>query len=91
MKLQPTDSHCGRYDVKFLRLKLDKKKTKYQINSNLENKLKTLVCRTFQNNNKLRNKYISILNDNNGILTEDKRHIKLDKLVLTDLVNYCKF
>ena len=69
---------------------LDKKKTKYQINSNLENKLKTLVCRTFQNNNKLRNKYISILNDNNRILTEDKRHIRSDKLALTDLVNYCK-
>ena len=63
----------------------------FYINSNLENKLKTLVCRTFQKNNKLQNKYISILNDNKRILTDDKRHIRLDKLALTDLLNYCKF
>ena len=69
----------------------DKNNKNFFINSNLQNKLKTLVCRTFQKNNKLQNKYISILNDNNGILTEDKRHIRLDKLALTDLVNYCKF
>ena len=69
----------------------DKSNKNFFVNSNLEDKLKTLVCRTFQKNNNLDNKYISILNDNNGILTEDKRHIKLDKLVLTDLVNYCKF
>ena len=63
----------------------------FYINSNLENKLKTLVCRTFQKNNELQNKYISILNDNKRILTDDKRHIRLDKLALTDLLNYCKF
>ena len=57
----------------------------------LEDKLKTLVCRTFQKNKKLQKKYISILNDNKRILTEDKRHIRLDKLALTDLLNYCKF
>ena len=69
----------------------DKNNKNYFINSNLDGKLKTLVCRTFQKNNKLQNKYISILNDNNTIFTEDKRHIRLDKLALTDLVNYCKF
>ena len=42
-------------------------------------------------NNKLHNKYISILDNNNRILTEDKRHLRLDKLALTDLLNYCKF
>ena len=69
----------------------DKNKKNFFINANLEDKLKTLVCRTFQKNNKLQNKYISILNDNKSILTEDKRHIRLDKLALTDLLNYCKF
>ena len=69
----------------------DKNNKNYFINSNLEFKLKTLVCRTFQKNNKLKNKYISILNDNNRIFTKDKRHIRLDKLALTDLVNYCNF
>ena len=69
----------------------DKNSKNFFVNSNLEDKLKNLVCTTFKKNNKLQNKYISILNDNNGILTEDKRHIRLDKLVLTDLINYCKF
>ena len=69
----------------------DKNKKNFFINANLEDKLKTLVCRTFQKNNKLQNKYISILKNNNRILTEDKRHIRLDKLALTDLINYCKF
>ena len=68
----------------------DKNNKNFYVNSNLEDKLKTLVCGTFQKNNKLHNKYISIINDNNRILTEDKRHIRLDKLSLTDLVNYCK-
>ena len=69
----------------------DKNNKNFFVNSNLEDKLKSLVCRTFQKNKNLHNKYISILNDNNGILTEDKRHIRLDKLALTDLANYCKF
>ena len=69
----------------------DKNKKNFFINTNLEDKLKTLVCRTFQKNNKLQNKYISILKNNNRILTEDKRHIRSDKLALTDLINYCKF
>ena len=69
----------------------DKNNKNFFVNSNIEDKLKTLVCKTFQKNNKLHKKYISILNDNNGILTEDKRHIRLDKLALTDLANYCKF
>ena len=68
----------------------DKNNKNFFINHNLEFKLKTLVCRTFQKTNKLQNKYISILDDNNRILTEDKRHIRLDKLTLTDLENYCK-
>ena len=68
----------------------DKNNKNFFINHNLEFKLKTLVCRTFQKNNKLQNKYISILDDNNRILTEDKRHIRLDKLTLTDLENYCR-
>ena len=69
----------------------DENNKSFYINSNLEDKLKSLVCRTFQKNNELQNKYISILNDNKRILTEDKRHIRLDKLALTDLLNYCKF
>ena len=69
----------------------DKNNKNYFINSNLELKLKNLVCRTFQKNNKLQNKYVSILDDNHKILTEDKRHLRLDNLILTDLVNYCKF
>jgi len=69
----------------------DKNNKIFFVNSNLEDKLQNLVCRTFQKNNKLQKKYISILKDNNGILTKDKRHIRLDKLALTDLVNYCSF
>ena len=69
----------------------NKNNKNFFVNSNIEDKLKTLVCKTFQKNNKLQKKYISILNDYNGILTEDKRHIRLDKLALTDLANYCKF
>ena len=69
----------------------DENNKSFYINTNLEDKLKTLVCRTFQKNNELQNKYISILNNNKRILTEDKRHIRLDKLALTDLLNYCKF
>ena len=68
----------------------DKNNKNFFINHNLEFKLKTLVCKTFQKTNKLRNKYISILDDNNRILTEDKRHIRLDKLTLTDLEIYCR-
>ena len=68
----------------------DKNNKSFFINSNLELKLKNLVCKTFHKNNKLQNKYVSILDDNNKILTKDKRHLRLDKLVLTDLVNYCK-
>ena len=44
----------------------DENNKSFYINSNLEDKLKTLVCRTFQKNNELQNKYISILNDNNN-------------------------
>ena len=69
----------------------DENSKSFYINTNLEDKLKTLVCRTFQKNNELQNKYISILNDNKRIFTEDKRHIRLDKLALTGLLNYCKF
>ena len=68
----------------------DENNKSFFINSNLELKLKNLVCRTFHKNNKLQNKYVSILDNNNKILTKDKRHLRLDKLVLTDLVNYCK-
>ncbi len=68
----------------------DENNKSFFINSNLELKLKNLVCRTFHKNNKLQNKYVSILDNNNKILTKDNRHLRLDKLVLTDLVNYCK-
>ncbi len=69
----------------------DENNDSFYINSNLELKLKLLVCKTFAKNKKLHNKYISVLDNNNKILTEDKRHIRLDKIVLTDLVNYCKY
>ena len=41
----------------------NKNNKNFFVNSNLEDKLKTLVCKTFQKNNKLQKKYISILND----------------------------
>ena len=67
----------------------DKNNKSFFTNSNLERSLKTLVCRTFHKNKKLKNKYISILDNNNKILTNDKRHIRSDKLTLTHLENYC--
>ena len=68
----------------------DKKLEKFKINNNLENKLKYIICDNSFKNLKLENFYISILKDENQILTLDKRHIKSEKLTLTKLNNYCK-
>ena len=66
------------------------KKQKYFINSNLENKLNILICSTFAVNNNLNKIYVTNLKENNDILTRDKRHLRMDNIVLTDLKNYCK-
>ena len=66
-------------------------KTKYyKINKKLENKLKNSVCRTFGANSKFKKTYISKISSNYNILTIDKRHIKSNKIVLTELEFYCK-
>ena len=68
----------------------NEKLEKFLINNNLENKLKYIICDNSFKNLKLENFYISILKDENQILTLDKRHIKSKKLTLTTLNNYCK-
>ena len=69
----------------------DEKLEKFKINNNLENKLKYIICDSSFKNLKLENFYISILTDENQILTLEKRHIKSKKFTLTTLNNYCKF
>ncbi len=68
----------------------DKNNNRFKTNSNLEVKLKHLVCSSFAKKIKSKNIYITSLVDNYKILTEDKRHIKSNLIKLTKVENYCK-
>lgn len=68
----------------------DRDSQKFLINSDLEIRLKDIVCSTLKNNNKFNNLYITGLSNNYDILTNDKRHIKSNLISLTKIDNYCR-
>ena len=56
----------------------------------IENRLKKILCKTFNNNYGTKNIFISkIKNSDLDILTIDKRHLRSDKIALTNLGKYC--
>ena len=56
----------------------------------IENRLKKILCKTFNNNYGTKNIFISkIKNSDLDIFTIDKRHLRSDKIVLTNLGKYC--
>ena len=56
----------------------------------IENHLKKILCKTFNNSYRTKNIFISkIKNSDQDILTIDKRHLRSDKIVLTNLGKYC--
>lgn len=69
----------------------DKKLKSFIINKDIEKKIKYIICPTFNKNFAIHKKLIYQVNNRSDILTSDKRHIKSEKITLTELSNYCKF